>query len=77
MNAALFADSVDDTFIHIGKAQNLTATGFELPALMLAKQCQSCRMPAEHTERQLAGRGGQVLLAERWGMLEEALDKVG
>ena len=41
----------------VGMAQNLAATGTELPALMTAGRWKSSRMPARYTERQAAGRG--------------------
>ena len=56
VNAALLADSVDISFSHIGTAQNLTATGLEVPALMPAGRWESSRMPARYTERQAAAR---------------------
>ena len=56
MNAALFADSVDISFSHIGTAQNLTATGLEVPALRQASRWKSSRMPARYTEGQAAAR---------------------
>ena len=43
---------------HMGTAQNLTATGVEVAALMHARQWKRYRMPAQYTERQAAGRGG-------------------
>ena len=53
-----------------GMAQDLAATGVELPALMTAGRCKSSRMPARYTERQ-AGPGGQVLPREtRLGQLD-------
>ena len=57
VNAALLADSVDTSFTHMGPAQNLTATGVELLALMTAGRWKISRMPARYTERQAAGRG--------------------
>ena len=56
VNAALFADSVDTSFSHIGTAQNLTATGLEVPALRQASRWKSSRMPARYTEGQAAAR---------------------
>ena len=41
----------------VGMAQDLAATGVELPALMTAGRWKSSRMPARYTERQAAGRG--------------------
>ena len=38
-------------------AQDLAATGVELPALMTAGQWKSSKMPVRYTERQAAGRG--------------------
>ena len=40
----------------VGMAQDLAATGVELPALMTAGWWKSSRMPARCTERQAAGR---------------------
>ena len=67
--AALFADSVDTSFSHMGTAQNLTVTGVELPELLPAggraggrpvEELQNAgalhRAPGSRTER-----GGQVL----------------
>ena len=41
----------------VGMAQDLTAGGAELPALMVAGRWQSPRMPARYTEKQALGRG--------------------
>ena len=41
----------------VGMAQDLAATGVELPALMTAGRWKSSKMPARYTERQAAGRG--------------------
>ena len=41
----------------VGMAQDLAATGVELPALMTAGRWKNSRMPARYTERQAAGRG--------------------
>ena len=41
----------------VGMAQDLTASGAELPALMVAGRWQSARMPARYTEKQALGRG--------------------
>ena len=38
-------------------AQDLAASGVELPELMTAGRWKSSRMPARYTERQAAGRG--------------------
>ena len=38
-------------------AQDLAASGVELPALMTASRWKSSKMPARHTERQAADRG--------------------
>ena len=38
-------------------AQDLAASGVELPALMTAGRWKSARMPARYTERQAADRG--------------------
>ena len=42
----------------VGMAQDLAASGAELPALMVAGRWQSPRMPARYTEKQALGRGG-------------------
>ena len=42
---------------HVGMAQDLAASGVELPELMTAGRWKSSRMPARYTERQAAGRG--------------------
>ena len=44
-------------FGRVGMAQDLAATGVELPALMTAGRWKSSRMPVRYTERQAAGRG--------------------
>ena len=41
----------------VGMAQDLAASGAELPALMVAGRWQSPQMPARYTERQALGRG--------------------
>ena len=41
----------------VGMAQDLAASGAELPALMVAGRWQSPRMPARYTEKQALGRG--------------------
>ena len=41
----------------VGMAQDLTVSGAELPALMVAGRWQSPRMPARYTEKQALGRG--------------------
>ena len=41
----------------VGMAQDLAATGVELPALMTAGRWKSSKMPARYTERQTADRG--------------------
>ena len=46
VNGALFADSVDISFSRTGTAQNLTATGVEVSALMQASRWKSSRIPA-------------------------------
>ena len=40
-------------------AQDLAATGVELPALMTAGQWKNSKMPARYTERQAAGPGAR------------------
>ena len=41
----------------VGMAQDLAASGAELPALIVAGRWQSPRMPARYTEKQALGRG--------------------
>ena len=41
----------------VSMAQDLAASGVELPALMSAGRWKSSRMPARYTERQAADRG--------------------
>ena len=40
-----------------GMAQDLAATGVELPALITTGRWKISRMPARYTERQVAGQG--------------------
>ena len=51
----------------VGMAQDLAATGVELPALMTAGRWKSSRMPARYTERQAAGRGAVARYYQRRG----------
>ena len=51
----------------VGMAQDLAATGVELPALMTAGRWKSSRMPAKYTERQAAGRGAVARYYQRRG----------
>lgn len=61
VRAAALAAGLGDGFTghsgRVGMAQDLTAAGVELPALMVAGRWQSPRMPARYTARQAAGRG--------------------
>ena len=61
VKAAADAAGLGDGFTgHSGRvsmAQDLAATGVDLPALMTAGRWKSSRMPAKYTERQAAGRG--------------------
>ena len=61
VNAAAKAAGLGDGFTgpsgRVGMAQNLTAAGVELPALMNAGRWKSPKMPARYTEGQAAGRG--------------------
>ena len=58
----------------VGMAQDLAASGVELPELMTAGRWKTSRMPARYTERQAAGRGGggpvlpeeRELMADPW-----------
>ena len=63
----------------VGMAQDLAATGVELPALMTAGRWKSSKMPARYTEPPgcRPGRGGQVLPGGRGLMLLKVADKVG
>ena len=51
----------------VGMAQDLAATGVDLPALMTAGRWKSSRMPAKYTERQAAGRGAVARYYQRRG----------
>ena len=61
VRAAALAAGLGDGFTghsgRVGMAQDLTAAGVELPALMVAGRWQSPRMPARYTAGQAAGRG--------------------
>ena len=61
VKAAAKAASLGDGFTghsgRVGMAQDLAASGVELPELMTAGRWKSSRMPARYTERQAAGRG--------------------
>ena len=61
VSAAAKAAGLGDGFTghsgRVGMAQDLTAAGVELPALMNAGRWKSPKMPARYTERQAAGRG--------------------
>ena len=61
VDAAAKAEGLGEGFTghsgRVGMAQDLAATGVELPALMTAGRWKSSRMPARYTERQAAGRG--------------------
>ena len=58
-------------------AQDLTATGVELPALMTAGRWKSAKMPARYTEREAADRGVVARYYEGGLMLRDATDKRG
>ena len=61
VNAAAKAAGLGDGFTghsgRVGMAQDLAASGVELPELMTAGRWKRSRMPAKYTERQAAGRG--------------------
>ena len=61
VNTAAKAAGLGDGFTghsgRVGMAQDLAASGVELPELMTAGRWKSSRMPARYTERQAAGRG--------------------
>ena len=61
VNAAAKAPGLGDGFTghsgRVGMAQDLAASGVELPALMTAGRWKSSKMPARYIERQAAGRG--------------------
>ena len=61
IRAATQAAGLGDGFTghsgRVGMAQDLAATGVDLPALMTAGRWKNSRMPARYTERQAAGRG--------------------
>ena len=51
----------------VGMAQDLAATGVELPALMTAGRWKSSGMPARYTDRQAAGRGAVARYYQKKG----------
>ena len=51
-------------------AQDLAATGVELPALMTAERWKSSKMPARYTERQATGRGAVARYYQEDGLAE-------
>ena len=61
VNATALAAGLGDGFTghsgRVGMAQDLVASGVELPELMTAGRWKSSKMPARYTERQAAGRG--------------------
>ena len=61
VSAAAKAAGLGDGFTghsgRVGMAQDLAASGVELPELMTAGRWKTFRMPARYTERQAAGRG--------------------
>ena len=71
IRAATKAAGLGDGFTghsgRVGMAQDLAATGVDLPALMTAGRWKSSRMPARYTERQAAGRGAVSRYYERRG----------
>ena len=71
VKAAAEAAGLGDGFTghsgRVGMAQDLAATGVDLPALMTAGRWKSSRMPAKYTERQAAGRGAVARYYQRRG----------
>ena len=61
VKAAAKAAGLGDGFTghsgRVGMAQDLAATGVELPALMTAGRWKRSKMPLRYTEQQAAGRG--------------------
>ena len=61
VKAAAQAAGLGDGFTghsgRVGMAQDLAASGVELPELMTAGRWKTSRMPARYTEHQAAGRG--------------------
>ena len=61
VKAAALAAGLGDSFTghsgRVGLAQDLAATGVELPALMTAGRWKRSKMPLRYTEQQAAGRG--------------------
>ena len=55
--ARLLGDGFTGHSGRVGMAQDLVASGVELPELMTAGRWKTSRMPARYTERQAAGRG--------------------
>ena len=71
VKAAAKAAGLGDGFTghsgRVGMAQDLAATGVDLPALMTAGRWKSARMPARYTERQAAARGAVARYYQRRG----------
>ena len=71
VKAAAEAAGLGDGFTghsgRVGMAQDLAATGVDLPALMTAGRWKSSRMPTRYTERQAAGRGAVARYYQRRG----------
>ena len=71
VNAAAKAAGLGEGFTghsgRVGMAQDLTAAGVELPALMNAGRWKSSKMPARYTEGQAAGRGAVARYYQRKG----------
>ena len=69
VNAAAKAAGLGDGFTghsgRVGMAQDLAASGVELPALMTAGRWKSPKMPARYTEGQAAGRGAVARYYQR------------
>ncbi len=63
--AGLEPSGISGHSLWVGMAQDLVASGADLPAVMQAGRWKSPTMPARYAERLLAGRGAVVRLHAR------------
>ena len=82
VDAAGLGDGFTGHSGRVGMAQDLAASGVELPALMTAGRWKSAKMPARYTERQAADRGAVARYylpakSSQYGLLRSTtLDKI-
>ncbi len=63
--AGLEPGAISGHSLRVGMAQDLVASGADLPAVMQAGRWKSPTMPARYAERLLAGRGAVARLHKR------------